>query len=279
MPDAWQPEDSVLVTRHGRIGVNLQANGVFKARSQDVLSSDQYLQGGLLSDDQTRRSQILAQRLEGTNGEQDLAPILYFWTPPWDCGFHFTATTRQLGAALVAAPVQLDRPPAGTSVSLPSPWLPYRETSGLDGFRPTGFYDYRRGQWSERATPSTAWLRFEIPRVLRPLQLTSGRITVRVTGPVGKLELAALRDDDVTPLKTWLDPVGTLSLDLQQEQLPLPDPQGGIVLRVTGGDPDRPELTNPDPEGTGNVSYWKIESLALDLQGLVLEREIRPESP
>jgi hypothetical protein len=279
IPATVKAEDAVLVTQSGRIGVDLRSDGEFVARSQNVLEADQYVQAGLLSDAQSRRSRVLAGLLERSEPGPDLNPTLYFWTSPWEAGLRFAEGSHELGSALVMVPVHLERPPAGTFVSLSAPWLIYRETSGPDGFRPSGFYDFRHRAWSARATLSTAWLRFQLPRRLLPVRPTYGRIAVRVTGPVGKLELAVLRDGNVIPLKTWTDPVGTVTLELHESDLPFPEADGGIVLRVTGGDPDRPELTNADPEGTGSVSYWQIESLTLDLQAQILASDTGPSSP
>lgn len=51
------------------------------------------------------------------------------------------------------------------------------------------------------------------------------------------------------------------------------------MLRVSGGDPDRPELTNPDPDGTGKVSYWQIDSLDVQLEAVVQPRESQDAPP
>lgn len=278
LPAAMKAEDAVLVTHSGRIGVDLGPDGGFEARPQNVLETDQQLSAALLSDVQSRRSRVLADVVGRLQPGPDFVPTMYFWTSPWATGFRFPENSRELGSALVMVPLQLERPPTGTLVSLPAPWLFYRETSGPDGFRPTGFYDFRHRAWSPRSTPSTAWLRFQFPRVLLPVRPSSGQMTVRVTGPVGKLELAMLRDGKEAPLKTWIDPVGTVTLKLSESDLPVLDADGGFVLRVSGGDPDRPELTNPDSNGAG-LSYWQIESLTLDLEARILDREPGPSSP
>ena len=140
---------------------------------------------------------------------------------------------------------------------------------GPDGVAASGLYDYRRREWQNRAIPSSAWLRFEVPGVLLPFEPTRGKVTVQVTGPVGKLEIAASRGKETVPLKTWTDPVGTLSMEITDPAL-LQVTNGGLLLKVSGGDPARPGLT----KSGGKANYWRIESLRLDLSG-----KTAPNSP
>ena len=85
---------------------------------------------------------------------------------------------------------------------------------------------------------------------------------MQVTGPVGKLEIAGLRGKEAVPMKTWMDPVGTLSYEIDDSAL-LHVTDGGLLLRISGGDPARPGLT----QSIGKANYWQIESLHVDLQG------------
>ncbi|MFG0336091.1 MAG: hypothetical protein ACF8TS_22255, partial [Maioricimonas sp. JB049] len=280
MPDSVVPEDAVLVTSTGRIGVNLLDRNRFEARSDAVLESGQYLQGGLLSDAQVRRGSLLREILDHRhNASLELDPAICFWSQPWEAGMQFRNESQRVGAALVAVPLELRRPPAETSVSLPPPLLIYRETTGPDGQLPTGLYDYRNDEWTRKSTPATAWLRVQVPQVLLPVAIESARIAIKVSGPVGRLDLSVVREGQSAPLKTWMDPVGTVVLDLDASDLNGLDGNGGLLLRVAAGDPDRPELTQPDPDGAGKISYWQIDSLEVQLQARVLPREPETTQP
>ena len=111
------------------------------------------------------------------------------------------------------------------------------------------------------------WLKFQIPRTLLPVAVQSGRLVIRVAGPVVQLEIAGLRPNrqDIVPMKTWTDPVGTLSLDLTDTELLSLSADGDLMLRVSGGDPNRIEPSTSTPDRDAKVSYWRIESLALEL--------------
>lgn len=266
------PSDVVLATRDGRIGVEVRDDRTFVARAESVFTSEQFLSAGLLTDEQNRRRRTLQHLL--TNPQRHEYPVtaqLLYWSDPWDLGFRFGERPKYFGAALVAVPVQWERPPVGIEVAIAAPLLPYRATIGPDGALPPALWDHKQHTWQEKAVPSSTWLRFQVPVVLLPLQVQRTRLMIQVTGPVGKLEIAAHRAPDIVPLKTWIDPVGTLALDITDTELLNVSADGGLLLRVSGGDSDRPELTNADLQHGEKRSYWQIESLTLDLRGKTID--------
>jgi hypothetical protein len=251
------PEDAVLATRDGRIGVNLNPDGSFAAPASQILTGEQFLAADLLSDEQNRRSRTLAALFANSQKSNfPQTPTLLVWVDPLDIRFYFDESHRHLGSALVTAPLAFERPPTGTEVAIPSPFLPYRTVKAPDdGSAASGLYDHRRREWQDRANASSAWLRFQVPSILLPLEPRRAKITVQVTGPVGKLEIACLRGKEAVPLKTWMDPVGTLSVEIEDPAL-LQVVDGGLLLKVSGGVPTT---------SSGKASYWRIESLRLDL--------------
>src|SRR5262245_16117390 len=84
-----------------------------------------------------------------------------------------------------------------------------------------------------------------------------GRLAVQVSGPIGKLEIAGHREGLPIPLRTWIDPVGALSFELNESELLPVAADGGILLRVSGGDPDRPELTQTTENSILTAHYWR----------------------
>ena len=268
LPVESRPADVILATRDGRIGVELRGDGTFAAQADNVLANEQFLAAGLLSDEQGRRRRLLQQLLANPE-RRDFpdSPYLFVWTEPWDIGFRFGENRRSLGSALLAVPLKLQRPSVGTEVRIASPLLPYRGAIGPDGSPPTGWWDNSRHQWIEKSRPSETWLRFQIPPVLLPISIERGRVTVQVNGPVGKLTLSGLhpKTKAIVPLKTWTDPVGSLSLEITDSDLLTASADGGLLLHVSAGDADRPELTQQEATESSIMSYWQIESLNLEL--------------
>ena len=264
---AHEPMDAVLATRDGRIGVELRDDGTFVARSSAVFTAEQFLAADLLSDEQHRRQRTLIQLLNNPQRHDfPEEPQLLFWSKPWDLGFQFAQNRQMLGSALVAVPLKLERPPTGTEVSLAAPLLNYREVVGPDEIGMAGLWDYRRREWHQKSSPTATWLRFQIPRILLPVAVQRGRLVIQVTGPVIRLEVAGQRPNlDVVPIQTWKDPVGTLSLELTDSELLTVTADGGLLLRISGGDPNKLEQVMFEFDPDSKVSYWQIESLALEL--------------
>ncbi len=262
-----RPADALVATVGGRISAEIIPDGKFYARSATVFSGEQFLAADLLSDEQNRRRKILQQLLTNPQrSDYPHQPTLLFWTDAWDLGLEFDPKARSLGSALVAVPLHLQRPPTGTEVWIASPFLGFRPVTGPDGARPSGMYDPRTREWTEKSWPSAIWLRFQVPPVLLPLQSLSGRMVVQMTGPIGKLEVAGVRQGKVESLKTWVDPVGTVELPITDGDLLTLDAAGGILLRIGGGDPDRPELTKTETSDGPKTNYWRIESVTFDLK-------------
>lgn len=266
------PQDAILATRNGRIAVDIQDDGTFTAASNQVLGVDEFLRAGILSDEQSLRGRALADLLQNSEATELVEPTLMYWTDPWEGGLRYSDETVETGSALVVVPVQLRRPAAGTAITIPSPLIAFREAIGPDGYAPSGLYDARKYQWQKKSRPTITWMRFQIPAGLAPLEYTSGRFEIAVTGPMGKFALSTYRNEEVVPFETWMDPVGTLRWEMDAEVLEQIAAGDEIMLRVEAGDPSRPELTAPDPE-TGKVSYWNIESMTLELEAIVLDDE------
>jgi hypothetical protein len=198
--------------------------------------------------------------------------MLLFWSQPWKMGVTLSESVAISGSALVAVPLSIDRSPPGSRLHIPAPWLALRTAPGPDGVVPSGMYDNNRGRWSERGTPTSTWMRFQPPDALDPLEIQGGQLSIQVTGPIGKLEIAGFDGEKVVPLKQWVDPIGKLTLELNDPKLLYRDGRGGIFLRVAGGDPDRPELTRTSAESDDMISYWRIESFTLDLDAVIAPR-------
>jgi hypothetical protein len=270
LPEGLSAADGVLATRRGRIGVEFEDEGTLRAPAAQVLTDAQFLSAGVLSDEQARRSELLREMLSASPDERfPEHPTLLFWTGPWRLGLQFHERFQSAGSALVAIPVRFRRPAAGAEITIPAPLLPYREAIGVDGSVPTGLFDSRQLAWIRKSAPTSTWLQFQAPRSLLPIAPRTARLVIRVDGPVGKLSIAGTDGDQVVPVKTWVDPVGTLELTIEDPRALSLTTDGRLLLHVAGGDPDRPELTRSSGEGVERVSYWRIESLSLELTALV----------
>jgi hypothetical protein len=273
LPADVEPSDGLIVTSNGRLGVELAADGKFRARSTAVLEDGEYLSAGVLTDEQQRRSQMLARALGSGKSDQIISPRLLVWTKPWSAGLSLVDPRTTAGSALMVIPLEYDRPAPGTAITLSNPFLPFREVAGPDGLRPTGVYDIRTRKWVERTGPVAAWLAFMLPEDLLPLDIKSARLTIKVLGPIGHVEISAMENGRLHALKTWESPVGTLTHEITDPAALKLDSRGRLLLRIDAGrqaaDVDANSVVknaSTNRLGVGDpASYWQFEDVSLEL--------------
>ena len=283
VPGAARLGDALIATRLGRLGVDLQATGEFRAGATNVFGRNQYVAAGLLNDEQDRRRRTYEQVVPGVfRDDSSGRPLLFVWADRHGAGFQFDEGRRLVGDSLVSVPLTLERPPALTPVRIPALFLPFRNAPHPDGTISSPLWDHRRQEWIERSAPASAWLRFQLPVELLPVELTGARIVISVVGPVGRVEVSALRRkrvaegdrDQTVVIQTWQAPVGTLSpAEITDPELLQLDDAGGLLLGLAAGQAAGPDSKGPEskgsatPGGGSRISAWRIESLSLELSG------------
>ncbi len=286
LPGATDPGDAVLATRFGRIGVAIKANGEFEASADDVFAPDQFLAAELLEDEQDRRRETYRRVLpEYFQARPSSPPLVFFWARTQAARFQFDEGRKLLGSSLYAVPLTLERPVSGTVVRLPAPLLPFRKALQPDGTPSSPIWDNRTNEFQKRDKPGALWLNFRLPAELIPVELTRARLTVQVTGPVGRFEVFGLRNAgrgtaaegrgaakphaEARSIEVWRDPVGSRTFEIVDKSVLQTTDDGGLILGFLAGDADRPELTlSPEHEGT-KANYWRIEQVALELVGTI----------
>lgn len=268
LPESFTPEDAIVATTSGRIGVTFDDHARFTASAADTLGSDQYLGAELLGDEQRRHIAILKKALNDSSAVwRPSQPHLMFWTKPWDLGFAFGKDVRREGKALVTIPLRLERPPAGSRFLIPAPLIDFQERLGPDGFAPGGLYNYRDREWTEKTVESESWFAFQFPSELAPLDVTRGEVQVSVTGPVGRLELWGWNGKERVRLDSWQNPVGSRTIEITKPSaLGLSD-DGKLLLLIKAGLPsDSPEVPSAD---NATLPTWRIESLSLSIDAVI----------
>ncbi|MBI3862702.1 MAG: hypothetical protein HY290_12500 [Planctomycetia bacterium] len=265
--DAARLSEVMLATRDGRIGVDVRPDGTFVASADRVFDTDQYVEAGFLADEQDRRRRAFPLVLDRLlDVDWNGVPFLMAWTDEPRVGFEFDEGRKRLGASLLAIPLAFDRPAPGTDVRIPSPLLPFRAVNQPDGNPSSPVWSARRREWQNRTTASALWLRFQLPRELLPAELTGGRLTIQVTGPVMRMELFGLRQPDLAtavPIELWNNPVGSHTFELADRSLMQLDEAGGVVLGLTAG--ENPKLSDDPQADVSKPSPWRIVDLRIEL--------------
>ncbi len=301
IPQGLQPTDAFFATNTGRIGLNISDDGRWTAGSDSVLGADQYLSAHVLSDEQQRRTRILSELLKSVPARpMPPVPTLYFWTKPWDVGMSYGPDALMTGSALVAVPVTWQRPEAGSEFIVPTPLLKFYEVDGPDGARPSGFFDTRAGVWVPRRGATSGWVAFDLPPEILPLELKRVDVTLKVIGAVGRLEVSGYKDGAVQSIKSWNNPVGTLTLSIDDTELVKLNDKGRLMFRIDAGIADAETWSGESPDGessrtsagekvpaqdpnTSNTdlfsleappTYWEFEEISTQITVGVPRREL-----
>ena len=117
-------------------------------------------------------------------------------------------------------------------------------------------------------TPSTVFLRFQIPPQVLPIALARASLRVRVRAPSRKLDLLGFRGRLPVLLATRNSSVGRFDFEVTADDVLKLDDRGGLLLGIGI---DRESAT----VGRGTLSPagspWKIEAVELEVAGTTLD--------
>ncbi|MFO0841322.1 MAG: hypothetical protein U0797_02840 [Gemmataceae bacterium] len=163
-------------------------------------------------------------------------------------GFTLAEGARTTGEALLAVPIQYERTPPGTRVTVPAAFLECRRITS----------DGRSLQVAADSPLATSMrLRFQVPASVRPLVVESGRLTIKLGAPGREVVLGASAGGQAVTLRKVNSPLGTEQVDLLDPAQLRPDEQGAIFIHVKIGEA---------PSG-GDRNLWRLESAGLELRG------------
>jgi hypothetical protein len=250
-------EDAILSTQGGRnLAVRLNPDGSFRAGSQDALPAGQFLTGALLSDRQQRRQGLYRQFLRKGNPlppHLDGRNALLAWASPLELPFTLGPEARTSGTALLAVPLQLERPAPGTLVTIPGPLLAVRRI--LNG-RPVRVI-------LESRSPTTLHLRFQLPPELLPLEVERARLSAKIDAPGRLVTVAVGPATRPVEIHRTESPLQPLAVVLAGPQLPPLDDDGGLHLHLTLGE------QQAGGQDLHRADSWTIHYIELEVTGRI----------
>ena len=284
LPEGLQMTDAILATSTGRVALTMANNGQWTVDQNSVLFPGQFIKASLLGDEQQRRTRIMSEILTPQpNKRVPAVPTVYGWTKAWDTGFSYGQDAPVNGSSLIAIPISWSAAAPGQECTIPSPLLNYLEVTGPDGYRPSGYFDFRENKWLEKAGETTTWVAFELPREIMPVTLKRATMTFKVKGAVGRLKISGFKDSQVQPIQTWENPVGTLTYVIEDGSLIPLDANGRFVLRIDAGTSNAAAFSqgsapaeNGASEGDGTAvpastndsnltNYWQFEEISAQI--------------
>jgi len=231
------------------IAARLDPDGRFAAGLDDALSPGQFLAGTVLTDRQQRRQAVYRQLLSGRPPELlEGRDLLMAWAEPGEIPFKGEDGARTVGTALLIIPMEFEHPPAGTRVTIPRAFVPFKRVTDGKFVQPT----------LESGFPTEMRLRFQLPASVLPLEVESATLYARVRTPGRRFTVSGIADGQTVPLVAIDSPAEPIRLEIADARLLRPDDRGGLHLNVA-------------VTGTGE-SKWAIEALGLDVVGRTAER-------
>ncbi len=255
-----------VIAQPGQPCLAVRADGPrLLARPSDVLAPDRFVEGRWLSDEQRRRQAVIENMLHPGTGQVRYfsQPLVLGWGDAVDMGFQLPRHQERVGAALWALPLKIDKPPAGTQVVIPSPFVQLRAANRPTGDGTSPLYDHRTGGWLPSQKPTETWLRFEVPKAASPLRLEGARLTLRITAPSRTLRIVRQVGGRTQVLREAANPIGQIELTLDSGTLPEVTADGRVLLGILVSE-SADKAANPH----GNA--WKMDSVQLEISGTVL---------
>ena len=231
--------DAVLATTAARnMAMDIKPDGSFRTGPDDVLAPGQYLSTAAVDQQQRNQLAIYDQLLAPEKPPFYVQrPTLFTWATPLEMHFNLSTDARQLGQSLLVVPVEVERPPAGTSLVIPSPWLPFDSVQfpGQTGIS-TAYSNFERKWLGARTSASRVLLRFQIPPELLPVRCTQAELTLKISAPTRPLEVRGRQEDAFVVLETRDSPVGTYTFEIDRADVLVPDDEGGLLIDLRVGE-------------------------------------------
>jgi hypothetical protein len=235
---------------HRAFAVHMRSDGVFTTAGSDLFPPGQFVTGAVLSDQQQRRQMIYQRFLDDakTKGAPEDA-LLLAWADPVQLPFVFESGARSVGSALLAFPVEFEHSPPSAQVTVPRAFIAYRRIIPMGLTQPT----------MEALYSIEEHLRFQLPSSVLPMKVKRARLFAKVDAPMRRFIVRGLANGKPVELRNVENPVDTVFLEIQREDLLRLDEQGGLHLEIA--------VSDADVADEGRPPKWTIQSLELEVVG------------
>jgi hypothetical protein len=265
-----EPGDAIILTAAREpIAIRISAEGTFTAGAQEVLAADQYIVGAVLSDRQQARQQVYRKLLAKLPAHWEGRALVLAWAEPAELPFAAEAGVRAVGTALLAAPLEFERPPAGTRVTIPSAFL--QSWRVFDGrLRPPTM---------DSSLAIDQELRFQVPPTVLPLNVERATLVVKMRAPSRRVSVAGHAGNERIVLAEVESPLDPIHVEITDARLLHLDAAGGLHVSLSVGEEQRAPATPVKAErpakGAGTPrqfdTVWKIESISMEIGGQTAE--------
>ena len=247
---AFHPLEDILLTTPGRhaLPMSLSEDGSLHPDGEDSLQSGHLLTSGLLSDRQRVRQSIYEKVMTSPQPRLAGRSLLLAWTDPVDTHFTFVTNARTTGMALLAIPIQFERTPPESPVTVPFTFVDCMKVGGDGRLIPAP---------TESRMPSNTKLRFQVPDAVRPLTIENARLSVRFNVPLREVTISGFAGAKQVPLRRMSSPNGTEQIEITDPRLLQVDSSGALYVNIEVG----------DVHNEVDRDLWHIEWAGLEVRG------------
>ena len=255
-------EDALVASRtQVTLPVGISADGDV-VPGGSILPPGEFIAESVVSAEQTRRQNMMRElfRTESRNSPVVTRPSLLFWSPALDLQSGDLDEEQTVGSALVMLPIELERPAAGTPLTIPAPFISYRSVPKSRSLATPAFFSNSLGTWTEYPRAGQINLHFQLPPELLPLEAESAMLTFKVTASSRDVLVTGV--DPSTPAGDFTSPVGVKTVELDQSQFEL-TPSGAIPIEFSIGE----ATDESDPDAQLQDRYWKMDWVQFEFHG------------
>ncbi len=260
----WPPSTSAIARPNG--------NGKWLVRSEDLSDGKSWIASTLLDDQQLQRQRVYATLFgqpEKTTFPAS-SPIALGWSSSLDSPASIENIDQRNGQSLWKLLVRMLPSGPGQSVRIPG-WTMGIRARLPDGSPSIVFRD-SLGKWGGAfSQPTTVDFRFQIPTGALPLTATKATFRLRALAPERKVTVSLLQGGNAIMLVERENSTGELSAEIQDEESLRSLSQGYLDLRVDIGDR---LIVNEEPDEIPRAVQWRMESMQLDVEGVVPEGKL-----
>ena len=173
--------DAAIVAPRRAVALIHGASGTRLAGRGQILPAGQFIQSAFLTRSQQRHNTIEA-RLFTAGGPT--GPVLLGWPTKAMPLVHLTRHPVTMNQTLLVIPLHMENSVPGTHVTLPWPYLSYTLVPGPGQHAPAPVFDSRLHHWlRDLSSPAHIYIRFQLPRQVLPLKVTTALLTVKISSP------------------------------------------------------------------------------------------------
>ena len=253
------PADAVILTRSGTVLTpRLDSNGAFTVGRDSAIPGDQYLAGPVLTDRQQRRQDVYRKLLARPRpAHLEGHDYLLVWAESADVPFTSGDSQRRFSTALLIIPLEHERPPGGTSVTITTGFSSFAAVTEGRSHRPT----------LEGTTAARNRLRFQLPPSVLPFRVEKAALVARVRATGRRFTVSGIADGQPIPLENAVNPLGIVRVEISDPRALQIDPAGGLVLEVAVSGLIGPDGREMSSRLSDADVKWQIEDLGLEVSG------------